>query len=213
MKDLPKSDDYRLRWGDKISISIPFYCSYCGRETVATEGLLGEADIRVVEEGRFSQTNENPVLAICPYCGFPTFLFGPVGQIPGRKYGNNVSNITEESVESIYNQARDCYSVGAFTAVLQLCRTLLMHIAVSKGEEPGKTFKQYVTCLIDNGILPKDSKSWVDKIRSLGNDAVHEIHIRTEEEAQNILDFTEMVLKLVYEYPSRAIKGSKQTKP
>ena len=46
----------------------------------------------------------------------------------------------------------------------------------------------------------------VDEIRQTGNEANHEIVIMTAEQANDLLSFSTMLLKLVYEFPSRLPK-------
>jgi hypothetical protein len=47
------------------------------------------------------------------------------------------------------------------------------------------------------------AKGWVDRIRTQGNEAAHEIVLKTKEEADEILTFLEMLLKFIYEFPGR----------
>ena len=87
-----------------------------------------------------------------------------------------------------------------------LCRKLLMHVAVERGATAGESFESYVKYLVDNGYVAPSNKDWVDSIRTIGNEANHELAARTDEEAKTLLEFAEMLLKTVYEYPARAKK-------
>jgi hypothetical protein len=51
--------------------------------------------------------------------------------------------------------------------------------------------------------VPIDSKIWVDHIRQKGNEATHNINIMDKDDALELLSFVEMLLKLIYEFPSR----------
>jgi len=86
-----------------------------------------------------------------------------------------------------------------------------MHIAVEKGAEDNKTFIYYVEFLTEKGFTPPGSEDWVDIIRTKGNEANHEIKIMTEEEAKDLLIFLEMLLKLIYEFPSKVKKNKLET--
>ena len=53
-----------------------------------------------------------------------------------------------------------------------------MHIAVAQGAKASISFVEYVDYLVNNHFAPPNSKDWVDKIRSHGNEANHEIVIK-----------------------------------
>jgi len=77
-----------------------------------------------------------------------------------------------------------------------------MHIAVSQGAPVNQTFLKYVDYLIDNHYAPPNSKIWVDRIRAHGNEATHEIVLKKEADAKEIMVFLEMLLKFIYEFPN-----------
>jgi hypothetical protein len=43
----------------------------------------------------------------------------------------------------------------------------------------------------------------VDHIRTKGNEATHEIVLMTKADAEELIAFTEMLLKFVYEFPAK----------
>lgn len=77
-----------------------------------------------------------------------------------------------------------------------------MNLAVAQGAKEGLKFIEYVKFLSDNGYIPPNGKHWVDHIRQKGNEATHEIALMNEADAKNILVFTEMLLKFIYEFPA-----------
>ena len=79
-----------------------------------------------------------------------------------------------------------------------------MHLAVAKGAKPGETFKSYVEYLAKNNYVPPDCKLWVDQIRDTGNEANHEIVLMKREDAEHLILFCEMLLKIFYEFPAVA---------
>jgi len=66
------------------------------------------------------------------------------------------------------------------------------------------SFQFYVNFLSEKGWLPPNALSWVDRIRDLGNEAAHEIKLKSEADAVDALAFMEMLLRIVYEFPARA---------
>lgn len=81
-----------------------------------------------------------------------------------------------------------------------------MHIAVAKGAKDGLKFIEYVEYLSAQNYIPPDAKDWVDHIREKGNEANHEITIMTKQDAEDLIAFSEMLLKLIYEFPANVKK-------
>lgn len=209
MRKLNKS----LRWdGDKIK-AASFTCANCGRDINSDYGMA----LRTVTFDDQNKTGwyadryeytENKIgigVYVCTNCGFPTFIgvdnkMKPI-QIPRSAYGSDISGVSE-SVGEIYSEARHSYGVGAYTGVVELCRSLLNHVAVDLGAPKGKRFIEYVNFLDENHYISVKSRDWVDRIRKLGNQANHDLTVFSESEAKLCLKFVEMILKTNYEYPS-----------
>jgi hypothetical protein len=101
---------------------------------------------------------------------------------------------------------RLAHSSGAYPAAVLACRKLLRHIAVSKGAPSGAKFVDYVEFLAANNYVPPSAKEWVDHIRKKGNEANHEITIMGRDEAEELITFSEMLLKLVFEFPAAMLR-------
>lgn len=168
-----------------------FKCGYCGTSLASEKGFAGHDDLK----GSFVR------IYICHKCHRPTFFDFDLNQTPGPIIGNPVKYIPDEDVEKLFNEAKSCYSISAFTSSVMCCRKLLMNIAVSEGADEGKSFVDYVNFLNDNNYIPPNGKAWVDSIRKLGNSANHKIDFKTNEEASRILNFVEMLLRFIYELP------------
>lgn len=183
-----------LDWQNSIKLSPKSYkCGYCGESIASEKGWIGYIQPLGVVFGS---------VYICHSCGKPTFFNQEGLQTPGCIFGNKVNGITDKMVDELYEEARKCASSNSFTAVVLCCRKLLMHIAVSKGAPDGLKFIEYVEYLSDNNYVPPDAKYWVDHIRNKGNEANHEIMIMDKQTAEDLLSFIEMLLKIIYEFPS-----------
>jgi hypothetical protein len=106
-------------------------------------------------------------------------------------------------LEALYEEARRSCSINAYTGSVLCCRKLLMNIAVSNGAQEGLKFIEYVEYLADKGFVPPNGKTWVDHIRKKGNEATHEIALMDKGAAEDLIAFSEMLLKFIYEFPSR----------
>ena len=104
-----------------------------------------------------------------------------------------------DDMASLYREAADAASVGAHTACAMVARKILMNLAVIEGAPANQTFKQYVDYLANNGFVPKKGRQWVDKIRTKGNEATHEIELISAEEAKDVIYLVENLLRFNFE--------------
>jgi len=189
-------------WGSVQSSAARRYrCGFCGDQVASDRGW------------QTNTTGPNPAvyageIRVCPICNQPTYFRQPPGyQVPGVPAGAVVKHLPAD-VARLYDEARDSHAATAYTAAVLALRKLLMHVAVEKGAKEGKTFVEYVEYLDANHYLGHDGKGWVDLIRTRGNEANHEIRLMAETDSEHLLTVTEMLLKLVYEFPGNLPKVS-----
>lgn len=179
-------------WHNEAGLpSHEFICGFCGK-------LVGSASGYYQLDGT---TKTGRRIYICPNCKLPVFAAGDI-QIPSAAFGNPVEHLPED-VDRLYEEARRCMSISAFTSAILGCRKLLAHVAVDQSAPPGKSFLSYVEYLADNGFVPPNGRAWVDVIRTKGNEANHEIVLMSRPDAEQLLSFVEMLLKFVYEFPAK----------
>jgi hypothetical protein len=162
----------------------------------------GVCDALVASERGFA-TNQPQAyfITICPMCLRPTH-WEDGKQYPGVAFGSPVQHLPKD-IESLYDEARVCCSSSAHTAAVLLLRKLLMNVAVHRGAPEGQSFISYVAYLATQGYVPPDGKVWVDHIRKKGNEANHEITLMEQADAEDLVTFSEMLLKFIYEFPKR----------
>jgi len=182
-----------MEWRQTEAIEARSYvCGFCGHEVGPDKGY---------------QTREAkpPIhrVYICTYCRRPTYLEPDGSQFPGVPYGSEVEHLPEE-VQKVFDEARRAMSINAFTVAAMACRKVLMNVAVAEGADEDLSFAKYVDWLADQGFVPAKGRTWVDRIREKGNEANHEIPEISRVDAEDVLSFTEMLLKVNYEMPARA---------
>ena len=188
-----------VRWENSTTLpSRNYSCGYCGQSLASEKGYRGRPD---------NSSSYTHLLYFCHFCDGPTFFDNQGKQWPGSPFRGAVADIPEKSVSDLYNEARYAFGAGAFTATVLSCRKLLMHISVTKGAKPGQDFFSYVDFLSANHYVPPGSELWVDKIRTKGNEANHEINIMARQEAEDMLSFCEMLLRIIFEFPAKAKKA------
>ena len=184
-----------MAWQQTTGIgSRRFVCGWCSNTVAAS---LGYQDVRA---GSGLQILGDKIY-ICPHCNSPT-VFSSEHQYPGVAPGAQVANLPPD-IEALYGEARQCVATSCFTSAVLASRKLLMNIAVNNGAKEGAPFIAYVEHLALSGFVPPNGKGWVDHIRKKGNEANHEIALMTRADAEELLSFSEMLLKFIYEFPSR----------
>lgn len=180
--------------------NVSYTCGYCGKTAGPSIGY------KCISR---DNTNTFGYIYICPNCNKPTFKkYASDEQVPGELFGHNIEYLPP-NIEQLYNEARNCISVNAYTSAVLSCRKLLMNISVTKGAEGGKKFAYYVDFLEEHHYIPPGSREWVDMIRKKGNEATHEIPSISKEDAIEMIEFTTMLLRIVYELPGKMMKHKK----
>lgn len=141
----------------------------------------------------------------CPECFMPVII-GLDGKIIPQSQLLPFDDVRylPESIDKLYVECRKCYLNECYHSVIMVSRTLLMHIAVDKGDDTGKSFAQYITFLETRGFIGSQNKEWVDKIRTIGNKYVHELDNATSEDAEKVILFIKQLLGNLYEMPQLA---------
>lgn len=165
----------------------PYTCGYCGLYVASDKGYASEYRYLSIH--------------ICSNCNMPSF-FDQSDQVPDAAYGEEVGNLPPD-VDSLYSEARLCTASSSYTAAVLTCRKILMNVAVDKGAPEGESFIGYIDYLDSKGYVPPDGRGWVDHIRKKSNEANHEIALMSRNDAQELITFLAMLLKLMYEFPAK----------
>jgi len=181
--------------------SANYKCGHCGERVSCLPWKEGRS---YMASGMLNE----PLMAIhiCPMCQLPTLLDytkKPHSQVPPPLYGTDVPNMPE-LIAALYEEVRKCVSVGAFTAATLAGRSLLHHLAVEHGAKEGISFAASIKHIEDAGLIAPKMKPWVDAIRTIGNDGAHKIRAVERQTAIDAASFIEALLRLTYDYPSRA---------
>jgi Domain of unknown function (DUF4145) len=193
-----------LQWQNATGLqSRSFVCGYCGSSVASDKGYHAQDGIH----------GGHAFVFICHQCSRPTFIDYNGEQTPGYPFGHEVADVSDAALASLYREARNATATSSFTAAVLCCRKLLMHIAVAKGAKPGESFVSYVQFLADNNYVPPDARGWVDHIRTKGNEANHEISIMSRADAEELLSFIEMLLRIIYEFPAAIQRRIKKPTP
>lgn len=176
-----------------------YSCPYCN-QTVA--GIIHDLVKFDGSHPVWGRSTEN-VYAImeCPACHRPSiYEYSEQTTAPFVKALRPVNNLPEK-IDAVYEEVRAGIGAKCYTSAVILSRTALMYIAVEKGAPDNLSFQKYVDFISSEGYVPPNAKGWIDKIRKMGNSAVHGLEIWEKEDAELIGTFLMYLLIFIYELP------------
>ena len=182
--------------------SKEYQCAFCGNQVGSGKSFYSEQSIE-------NKPSVYTHIYICPRCASPTYFDEDDKQVPGPTFGEHIEDIEEiKEIINLYNEARRAMSVDSHTAAAMCCRKLLVNMAVKKGAKAGDTFKGYVQYFLDNHYLHEDYKDWIGFIKDKGNDANHEIPEISRGDAEKMITFVGMLIKILYEFNAKMSEAS-----
>lgn len=194
---------FELYWrhpSDFDSKTQTYSCPYCNQIVAGTIHDLIKFDGHFPSVGTITE-NAYSVLE-CPSCHKPSiYEYSEKTVAPSSKALRSVNDVPEK-INAVYQEVRAGIGAECYTSAVILARTALMHIAVEKGAGDNLNFQKYVDFLASEGYMPPNAKEWVDKIRKMGNAAVHDLEIWGKDDAELIGRFLMYLLIFIYELPS-----------
>lgn len=194
MLDIKEWKWEKVRPKDKAEHTLS--CPYCN------------VKVRAISDTRIFDSDTGAIkyhIFKCPECYMPitigldgkiipTSQFLPFEDIPYLPLG----------IEKMYCECRKCFSNDCFYSVIMVARTMIMHIAADLGAASNLKFIEYIDYLENQGYISRHSRTWVDKIRKLGNQYIHELDEATKQEAELAIIFIMHLLIDVYKLPEMA---------
>ncbi|WP_441002655.1 DUF4145 domain-containing protein [Pseudocolwellia agarivorans] len=114
-------------------------------------------------------------------------------------------------IEAVFREGATCISVGcnnAASTMFRLCIDLITRTLLPEGETEGLNYRTRrdlglrLPWLFKNNILPHTLEDISTCVREDGNDGAHQGKLTTED-AEDLLDFTTLLLERIYTEPER----------
>jgi hypothetical protein len=163
---------------------------------------------RIVARADYEEGNRKGEIVWCLCaCGEPTVLKRQTHptpsqiQFPQALEFKSVKSRPPE-LQQLFDEGAACFAAGAFTAVAMVCRKRLMVIACKNGAAENLKFAEYVDHIMANVVPIPSARPAIDAIRTIGNEATHEIDFVTEGSARRAIQITQYVLNAVYALPA-----------
>jgi hypothetical protein len=170
-----------------------YECGACGRSTHGRVlASLAPSASREITWAICSCEKQEPTILI-KKLGVTTQWPAPKEFSAGEKWPTALAKLFEEATAA--------YAAGAYTASAMVARKILMACACDKGDVDGKTFVQYVDFITTTVLSFADAKTSIDAIRSIGNDANHDIAFVDRPNARRALNIIRYMLDAIYSLP------------
>jgi hypothetical protein len=102
----------------------------------------------------------------------------------------------------LYEEGAKSFAAGAYTASSMLSRKILMVCACERGDSDGKKFVEYVDFITQTVLSFAPARTAIDAIRTIGNDANHDVAFVTQDDARRALSIVTYMLNTIYSLPS-----------
>ena len=121
-----------------------------------------------------------------------------------RNPTRSVPEFIPENIETAFKEGTACLAIKNWSAAGAMFRKCLDLTAKDKlaKKDHGKKLSIKIKCLLQEKILPEDLKKIAKNIMLDGNDGLHNRTL-TEEEAEDSLVFTSILLRRIYTEPER----------
>jgi Domain of unknown function (DUF4145) len=173
-----------------------YECGACGQSTNA----------RVLATMARPKTGDIVYWAVCACSkSEPTILVERSGlrltQLPTpRKF--HVGNNWPPDLGRLYEEATKSFAASAYTASSMVSRKILMACAVHQGAKDDLSFAQYVDYITTQVLVFGPAKNSIDVIRTIGNDANHDVAFVDRDDASRALSIVIYMLNAIYSLPS-----------
>ncbi len=146
----------------------------------------------------------------CPKCSIALLTVqsddGPGWDPPVRVFPPRDASLgyaVPEPIRQAFDEARRCFSAGAFTASAIMCRKSVEGLCADKNAT-GRTLAERLKSLRENQVVETRLFAWADELRLWGNDAAHDVAVTIgKADAEDLLEFTRALMEYVYTFGGR----------
>ena len=109
------------------------------------------------------------------------------------------------NINKLYQETINCYNNYIMTLCAAGIRALVEGICLDKKIEKGN-LQTKINELVKKGIITEEQSSALHEQRCLGNEAVHELSVPSEEELSLAISLIKDILNSIYEVPIKTLK-------
>ncbi len=189
-------------------LEVSIYCPHCQQRTAPQKAQIRRetSSVDVKYFPAIWKQNNKAVwwIGVCNYCREPVFVRNGGDIIYPAPLPTPTDQNIPQQIRSDLDEAKLCFSVGAFRACAVMARRAIQTAATDKGASEGKLVGQ-INELASKGVITKDLKDWATAVRWIGNDAAHPNEDAvSKDDAEAVLKLAEQFLIVVYVTPALA---------
>lgn len=192
---------------------LSIYCPYCHKHTSLTPAPVkykyGYNEYTI---GAFWERSYNDTwwMGVCNACDMPVLVHNKGDHVYPSPLPKPTEQDIPQNIRSDLDEAKICFSSGAYRAAAVMARRAMQVAATDKGATSDKLVSQ-IHELRQKGKITEDLKEWADAVRWVGNDAAHPNgNAVTEDDAEDVLHLAEQFLHVLYVAPALAANIKKR---
>lgn len=199
--DIKAATSYRIDYGWKQWYEAFGICRNCGRTTIF---VLSES-----VNGDYEYVHKTGLLKIDKSLNNFVDIEGHISPKDSAAFAP--PEFLPKDIEAVFREGATCLAVGCYNAagtMFRLCVDLATRSMLPAEDEPGLNAKTRrdlglrLPWLFETGRLPTSLKELSSCIKEDGNDGAHAGTL-TEPDADDLLDFTSVLLERIYTEPER----------
>lgn len=205
-----------IRWTAN-QYEVDYICPHCSRATTTTPRAQCP-----IENDRMD------TLHTCPGCRQPIIVVVGHQQgaqslnlrilsiFPSGKIDDSVPEEIDNPAREDFQEAKRCFGVKAYKSTVTMCRRIVQVSAIALGASAGKKLVHQIDEITAKQVITPTLQKFAHEIRSVGNAGAHPSEVLdeiNEEDAKDMLEFTEQFLEHVYVMPKKLEKRKAARSP
>lgn len=202
------------------SQAFDVFCSHCNIQTEVRTVSECQANYRTAASNPLDEADalynfDIYYVCLCRRCSSPFLIRESYTGVPAEFESKSSEEVLFPSASRLpldgispalkrtYEQALQCYGASLFEPCVLMCRRTLEAICHELGAG-GRTLQAKLDTLAKGGLIDGRLREWAHGIRAVGNEAAHDfVADISNEDARDVLDFTEAILMYVFILRSR----------
>lgn len=195
-----------------MELKTSIYCPFCFQHTSLTVThtckRYNSGAIEVFELVYETEDSSMWWIALCNNCNNVLLVKNKGEKVYPEKAPTPTDERIPDKIRLDLEEAKICFAMNCYRACAVIARRSIQTACIEKGANKEKLVHQ-IDQLFDMGVITKDLRNWAHLVRMIGNDAAHPKSEPVDyADAQDVLDFAEQFMYVVFVTPKKAEEQS-----